>query len=176
MKELKALPIGVSSFEKISKDGDLYVDKTKQLYEIVRSEGGRMYFLSRPRRFGKSLLCDTIKQLFLGKRELFKGLWIEDKWDFEKKIHPVIHISMREKDLSLQFKDQVKNILSSIVESGEVLGIELEEKEDPQSAFHELIRKSSNKYGKKPVILIDEYDKPIASIFRKWFKVRRYGV
>ena len=109
MKELKALPIGISSFEKIRQDGDLYVDKTKQLHEIVRSEGGRMYFLSRPRRFGKSLLCDTIKQLFSGKKELFKGLWIEGKWDFAEKKFPVIHIIMRETK-SIEYKHQIEEV------------------------------------------------------------------
>jgi len=80
---MKKLPIGIQTFEKIINENYCYVDKTKIIYELINS--GTYFFLSRPRRFGKSLLIDTIKDLFEGKKELFKGLWIEDKWDFSQK-------------------------------------------------------------------------------------------
>ena len=84
------LPIGIQSFEKLRTDNLLYVDKTEIIYKLVTS--GNYYFLSRPRRFGKSLTLSTIKALFHGKKELFDKLWIQDHWDWTQ-LHPVIHIS-----------------------------------------------------------------------------------
>ncbi|MFH1097494.1 MAG: AAA family ATPase [Candidatus Desantisbacteria bacterium] len=86
---MKKLPIGIQTFSEIILENYCYADKTKLIYELVNQ--GKYFFLSRPRRFGKSLLIDTIKELFEGREELFKGLWIEDKWDFNKK-YPVIKI------------------------------------------------------------------------------------
>ncbi len=110
---LKNLPIGVSSFKNIIADNACYVDKTpfvKQLFDM-----GRYYFLSRPRRFGKSLLIDTFKQAFLANKELFNGLYLEHNWDWEAK-YPVIHISFgsnqSDKDpdiLKLKIKDLLDN-------------------------------------------------------------------
>ena len=89
---MKKLPIGIQPFEKIIEQELLYIDKTKYIYELV-SPGG-VYFLSRPRRFGKSLLLSTLEALYLGKKELFKGLYIYDKLKWE--IHPVIKLDMSE--------------------------------------------------------------------------------
>ena len=86
------LPIGIQNFESLRKDGYLYVDKTEQVYRLVSE--GRYYFLSRPRRFGKSLLISTIKALFQGKRELFKGLAIDQKEDWDWAVHPVLHLDL----------------------------------------------------------------------------------
>ncbi|MDR3223665.1 MAG: AAA family ATPase, partial [Methanobrevibacter sp.] len=77
---LRKLPIGRQDFRLIRENNYLYVDKTKYIYELI--ESGDIYFLSRPRRFGKSLLLSTIAELFKGNRELFKGLYIYDKWDW----------------------------------------------------------------------------------------------
>ncbi|RMH93490.1 MAG: AAA family ATPase, partial [Calditrichaeota bacterium] len=85
----KLLPIGISNFEDLITGGNVYVDKTRYVYKLVTE--GKFYFLSRPRRFGKSLLLSTLRALFEGKRELFKGLWI-DKSDWEWNPHPVIQI------------------------------------------------------------------------------------
>ncbi len=82
-------PISIQEFEKLWKGNYVYVDKTELVYGIVST--GTYYFLSRPRRFGKSMLLNTMKELFLGKRELFKGLWIENKLD-EFDVNPVIKI------------------------------------------------------------------------------------
>src|SRR5687768_1790036 len=83
-------PIGLQSFQEIREGGFVYVDKTRLIHTLV--ESGNYYFLSRPRRFGKSLLLDTISELFSGNEDLFKGLWIHDKWDWNNKT-PVIRIS-----------------------------------------------------------------------------------
>lgn len=80
------LPIGIQTFSEIRKRGLLYVDKTEHIHSIITS--AKYFFLSRPRRFGKSLLLSTMKELYEGQRELFQGLWIENNWDWERK-HPV---------------------------------------------------------------------------------------
>jgi hypothetical protein len=87
---MKKLPIGVSNIREIVDEGYAYVDKSEFVYQLV--ESGKYYFLSRPRRFGKSLFIDTLKEAFEGNRDLFRGLWLHDHWDWEKK-HPVIQIS-----------------------------------------------------------------------------------
>jgi hypothetical protein len=84
-------PIGIQDFEKLREGGYIYVDKTQEIYNLFHNGGG-YYFLSRPRRFGKSMLTTTMKALFEGKKELFKGLYIEDKWNWED-TYPVIQIS-----------------------------------------------------------------------------------
>ena len=91
-RKLQRLPIGIQDFEKIRRGDYLYVDKTEQIYRLV--DRGCYYFLSRPRRFGKSLLLSTIKAFFLGKRELFKGLAIDEKEDIEWAEHPVLYLDL----------------------------------------------------------------------------------
>jgi len=86
---MKKLPIGIQTFEKLINDDCLYIDKTKLIYQLIQS--GSVYFLSRPRRFGKSLLLSTLEAIFKGKKELFKGLWIYDQ-SYEWKEYPVIRI------------------------------------------------------------------------------------
>ncbi len=116
------------------------------------------YFLSRPRRFGKSLLCDTIKCLFEGKKDLFEGLYIHDKWDWETK-YPVISIVFGDGfcDDREYLKRSLRNILKTHAEKH---GIALEA-ENIADRFRELIVKVSEKTGSKVVVLVDEYDKPI---------------
>ena len=92
------LPIGIQDFESLRKDGYTYIDKTEQVYRLVSE--GRYYFLSRPRRFGKSLLISTLKALFLGKRELFKGLAIDQKEDWDWTVHPVLHLDLNTEKFS----------------------------------------------------------------------------
>jgi hypothetical protein len=88
---MKKLPIGISTLEKIRSENYVYIDKTHHLVNLFNS-GGRYYFLSRPRRFGKSLFIDTLKQAFLGNKELFTGLYLENNWDWDTK-YPVLHFS-----------------------------------------------------------------------------------
>ncbi|KZX10067.1 putative AAA-ATPase [Methanobrevibacter curvatus] len=86
---MQKLPVGIQTFSKIREKNYLYVDKTEDIFNLI--ENGEIYFLSRPRRFGKSLLVSTLEALFSAKKELFKGLYIYDKWDWNKK-YPVIKL------------------------------------------------------------------------------------
>jgi len=152
---LKKLPIGISTFKKIREENYIYVDKTKEILDLIQSY--EYVFLSRPRRFGKSLFLDTLKEVFEGNKELFKGLYIYDKYDFEP--HPVIKISWAGYFKTL---DSTKKVALTILrENQKKLDVYCEEQTEPSSCFAELIRKTYEKYNKKVVILIDEYDKPI---------------
>ena len=89
---MKKIDSGNSSFEKLIQSGNVYIDKTQYLYNLL-TDGRTYYFLSRPRRFGKSLTLSTLEAIFKGKRELFKGLYI-DSTDYDWKEYPVIHLSL----------------------------------------------------------------------------------
>jgi hypothetical protein len=151
---MKNLPIGIQSFADIRESDYIYVDKTQLVHKLVTT--GKYYFLSRPRRFGKSLLISTLKSLYLGHKALFEGLWIEDKWDWSK-TNPVIHISFDAvsytemtltEGLKIELRNQAKNY-----------GLTLSS-QDLKGLFKEFIMALSAKYG-KVVLLIDEYDKPL---------------
>ena len=152
---LKPLPIGVQSFRKLITGGYLYVDKTKWIYEMVKYPSG-LYFLSRPRRFGKSLMVSTLTEIFLGNRDLFKGLWIEES-DYQWQTHPVIRIDFSHERVSDAQTLQVviSDYLSEIAQS---YGLTLPTGRYIKQ-FRHLIRQLSAKG--QVVILIDEYDKPI---------------
>ncbi|WP_424860140.1 ATP-binding protein [Tepidimonas sp. HKU77] len=119
---------------------------------------GKYYFLSRPRRFGKSLFLDTLAELFAGNEPLFRGLYCHDKWDWGKK-HPVIRISFAEGRLESreQLDERIRELLDNHQRS---LGIHCEHRSIPGS-FGELIERATQKYGQRAVVLVDEYDKPI---------------
>ncbi len=152
---LKRLPIGVQDFREIREEDYLYVDKTEPIYRLITE--GKYYFLSRPRRFGKSLLVSTLKYLFQGERDLFKGLYIYDRYDFPK--YPVIHISFRG---DMRSPEQLERKILSILKGNEkALGLDCDSLDDPSDCFESLIIKAYEKYNQKVVILIDEYDKPI---------------
>jgi len=151
---MKKLPIGIQTFRDIIDDDYLYIDKTGEIYKLL-TEGGKYYFLSRPRRFGKSLMVSTLKEIFSGNKELFKDLWIYDKWGWEK--YPVIHLDF----LGLQYgnKEELIETLEFMVDGGaRAYGVQLKEKRYDKR-FKELIEALSRK--NKVVILVDEYDKPI---------------
>ncbi|MEM1725491.1 MAG: AAA family ATPase, partial [Thermoplasmata archaeon] len=153
----KKLPIGIQSFEKIRTENYYYVDKTEYIYKLVNS-GGSYYFLSRPRRFGKSLFLDTIKQAFLGKKELFQGLFLENNWNWDEK-YPVIHISFGKGLFSTH-----QAFLLSLQEIFMDIEKEHHLKLDYPSFAGKLwqaIRLLNERTGKKVVVLVDEYDKPI---------------
>ena len=154
---MKKLPIGISNLREIIEEGYAYVDKSRFVYELT--EGGKYYFLSRPRRFGKSLFIDTLKEAFEGNRNLFRNLWLHDRWDWEKQ-YPVIHISFAEGVLKGREELDIK--ISTLLGGNEKrLQIDCEYKDSVSSYFSELIRRSREKYGRRTVVLIDEYDKPI---------------
>jgi hypothetical protein len=146
------LPIGISTFKKI-REGYLYADKTALILELIRNHS--YAFLSRPRRFGKSLLCDTLKELFEGNRELFEGLYIYDKYDFPE--HPVIKISFGG---IRHIEDLQKALAYQLDLAQEALDVQCQY-HDVTICFSDILKKSAKKYGVKTVILIDEYDKPI---------------
>ena len=153
---MKKLPIGIQNFNEIITGDYVYADKTQYVYDLIA--GAKYCFLSRPRRFGKSLLLDTVAEAFKGNKELFKGLWIYDSgYDFEA--HPVIRIDMSnipnktpdtlERSLLDELDDRIRK---------EGLGIGGAE---PGVVFKRLIESLHEKYGQRVVVLIDEYDKPI---------------
>jgi hypothetical protein len=157
----KKLPIGIQTFEKIRdpRHNYVYIDKTGIALELI--ENGTYYFLSRPRRFGKSLFLDTLSEIFKGSKHLFEGLEIYDKWDWAD-TSPVIRISFAVGDFSsldgINFR--IKSILD---ENCNNLGIPQPAADMVQAGdyFKKVIRTVSEKYYAKVVILIDEYDKPI---------------
>ena len=149
-------PIGIQNFEKLRNDGCVYVDKTALMYKMVKE--GNYYFLSRPRRFGKSLLISTLEAYFLGKKELFEGLAvaeIEKEWVE----YPVLHL-----DLNTEKYDSIEvlnNKLSGSLELWEdQYGRNESEKSIPMR-FEGIIRRAKDKTGRNVVILVDEYDKPM---------------
>lgn len=150
---MKKYPIGIQDFKKLREGGFLYVDKTELIYELI--ESGNYFFLSRPRRFGKSLLLSTLKYFFLGKKELFKGLVVEDK--VPETPSPVVHISFSSidyKGLGLE-----KALTDAINEVAKNYDIALQ-KPSLAARFRELIH-TLGRGEKKLVLLIDEYDKPL---------------
>ncbi len=158
---MKKLGIGISDFKELIKGNYIYVDKTEYIYKLIDS--GKYYFLSRPRRFGKSLLLSTIEYLFKGEKELFKGLYIEDKWEWEE-TYPVVRIDFA-KDI-VRKEDYKKRIIQELEKNYINNEIEqrLEKEEDEVGLFEKLIISIYRKYLKQVVILVDEYDKPILDV------------
>lgn len=152
----KKLPIGIQSFEKLRTEGYYYVDKTQFIQRMT--EEGAYFFLSRPRRFGKSLLVDTLKQAFLGRKDLFQGLYLEKNWDWSKS-YPVIHIDFSE-GVSENAEHLRKVILSTLLRTASLYGVELTE-ELLERKLSELVYRLNKKFNCPVVVLIDEYDKPI---------------
>ena len=153
--DMKYLPIGVYTFRDFIKNNYIYVDKTKDIYNLFATRE-KYYFLSRPRRFGKSLLISTLKEIFSGNQELFKGLWIYDKIEWET--YPVIHIDFSK----IRYKTPEileKSIEKTIKKIAQIFNIKLGADINYKDGFAELIEKLSAK--NRVVTLIDEYDKPI---------------
>ena len=153
---LKNLPIGIQDFESLINDGYLYVDKTAIMHRLVST--GRYYFLSRPRRFGKSLLISTLKAYFLGKKDLFEGLAVEQleqKWT----VHPVLHLDLNTDnyDCKVALDDRIALSLSS----WEELYGRNELEKSFGARFEGVIQRAYEKTGERVVILVDEYDKPL---------------
>ncbi len=155
---MKKLPIGIQTFSEIMNEDYLYIDKTGIAYSLI--DRFKYVFLSRPRRFGKSLFLDTLKDIFEGNRELFRGLLIEEQWNWEV-TYPVIQISFSG---GIHSKDDLEEDLIQILDSNEErLGLECAKKSKSKAKYYfaDLIIKAFKKYNQKVVILIDEYDKPI---------------
>ncbi len=149
-------PIGIQNFESLRKDAYLYIDKTALIYQLATT--GRYYFLSRPRRFGKSLLISTLEAYFQGKKELFEGLAIE-KLEKEWTEHPILHL-----DLNIAryaSTSDLEDILNrNLVAWEKLYGADPAERSLPLR-FAGIIDRAYHKTGQRTVILIDEYDKPL---------------
>lgn len=153
-------PIGIQSFDRIIEDGFVYVDKTDMLYSLVKE--GSIYFLSRPRRFGKSLLLSTLKNYFLGRKELFKGLKMETL-EKDWKVYPVFHIDFNGGNFTQ--KGVLQRWIDGYVSSWErEMGIEADKSLPTGLRFIELLKTAYEKSGLRAVVLVDEYDKPILDV------------
>ena len=155
--ELQKLPVGIQTFSEIIQKNYLYIDKTKEALELIQNH--KYTFLSRPRRFGKSLFLDTLQEIFEGNKELFKELYIYDKWSWSIK-YPVIKISWS--GLSSNSIDEIYQIADdSLLDNQNRLHIKCDKNIPPQICLKQLIKKAYERYKIPVVILIDEYDKPI---------------
>lgn len=149
-------PIGIQSFEEIRNGGYVYVDKTALIHRMTST--GKYYFLSRPRRFGKSLLVSTMEAYFSGRKELFEGLAmasLEKDWE----IYPVLHLDLTGSRYT-SVSDLIEKLDQHLCAWENIYGIE-EKRNDPSARFSDVIDNACNKTGQKVVILIDEYEKPI---------------
>ncbi|MCX7870678.1 MAG: ATP-binding protein [bacterium] len=157
---MKKLPIGISDFRELIEGNYVYVDKTRYIYELLSSS--KYIFLSRPRRFGKSLLLSTIEYLYEGKRELYKGLYIEDKWDWSEK-YPVIRVNFA---IDIKTSGEIYEVIKNEVRLNyKRMEIEKEKEENHVGLMlQNLIIEVSERYNKQVVVLIDEYDKPILDV------------
>ena len=153
-------PIGIQSFEQVITDGYVYVDKTDLIYSLVTE--GKIYFLSRPRRFGKSLLVSTLENYFLGRKELFKGLKI-DGLEKEWLEYPVFHVDFNGIDFSQAGKlEEVIDFRLTAWE--EKYGIVPEKNLDAGLRFIRVLHVACVRTGRRCVVLVDEYDKPILDV------------
>ena len=158
-------PIGIQDFAKIIQDGYVYVDKTDLIYKLVTE--GNIYFLSRPRRFGKSLLVSTLKYYFQGRKDLFKGLAI-DSLETEWKEHPVFHLSFGTSNYtkSGSLDDVIEKYLSKFEEEYNIST----KIKDYGLRLQDILHAAHKKTGRRAVVLIDEYDKPLLDVLDTNYK------
>ena len=149
-------PIGIQSFESLINDGYIYVDKTALIYQLVHT--GRYYFLSRPRRFGKSLLISTLEAYFNGQQELFKGLEME-RLEKEWTKYPVLHLDLNTS--KYDEKNSLIDILNDTLCQWESVYGTVPSEVNPELRFKGIIRRAYEQTGQRVVILVDEYDKPM---------------
>ncbi|GAP73188.1 hypothetical protein SAMD00024442_67_2 [Candidatus Symbiothrix dinenymphae] len=152
---LQTLPIGIQSFANLRKDDCLYVDKTEEIHRLITS--GRVFFLSRPRRFGKSLLVSTMEAIFKGNKALFTGLWIENNWDWTQQ-YPVIRLDLGEinNDTPEGLRKGLEDAIALIAQQHNITLTST-----GADSFSELIRTLHQSTTQRVVVLVDEYDKPI---------------
>lgn len=149
-------PIGIQNFEELIQTGCVYIDKTSLIYKMI--DEGKYYFLSRPRRFGKSLLISTLEAFFSGKKELFEGLAIS-KLENDWRSYPILHLDLN----SREYKDEssLEAELNRHLEQWEKLYGDEFRTRATEERFLQIIDKAYEKTGKQVVILVDEYDKPM---------------
>lgn len=153
--QLKKLPIGLSSFVKLREQNCVYIDKTRFIYDLVTT--GDYYFLSRPRRFGKSLLVSTLHELFKANRKLFDGLWI-DSSDYQWREHPVIHV-----DFGSIAHGDTRVFEQDIIERLHEIAQDFDVKIARGTTIAKTVRVLVSTLAKVApvVVLVDEYDKPV---------------
>ncbi len=162
--KFKSLPIGIQTFSKLREGNFYYVDKTEFIYKLFNAESN-YYFLSRPRRFGKSLFLSTLKSAFKAQKEYFKGLYLENNWDWSKK-HTVLYVSFGAG--VTDGKEELKIILEELINEWiDEYNIKSLKNNSIRGKFKEIIKILYKKYNEKVVILIDEYDKPILDMINK---------
>ena len=152
----RRLPIGIQTFRKIREEDCYYVDKTAYIHRLL--DEGTHYFLSRPRRFGKSLFLDTCKELFEGNEPLFEGLDIHDKWDWSIR-YPVLRL-----DFSgghYRGPEDLRNEVAAQLKVLEDQARVSPDESEPSIRFRRLVRELHERTGQRVVVLVDEYDKPI---------------
>ena len=156
---MKKLPLSITTFDKIRDPNEnyLYIDKTNIAFQLINS--GTYYFLSRPRRFGKSLFIDTLRSIFQGEKKLFQGLAIEKQWDWDTSF-PVINIDFNTGDFTSAGRIQDR-IIQLLEINQKKLGLSCIKPDDIPHCFTQLIIEAYEKYQQKVTILVDEYDKPI---------------
>lgn len=156
MEQIRKLPIGIQTFDKLREGGFLYVDKTAMIYQIASTS--TPYFLSRPRRFGKSLLISTFEAYFQGRKDLFQDLAIEQletKWEQ----YPVLHLDLNAR--KYETAADLTAMLNQYLEKWELLYGQEKEDRSPEERFAYVIERACTLTGKQVVVLIDEYDKPL---------------
>ena len=150
-------PIGIQSFPDIRERGFVYVDKTAFVYRMALM--GKFYFLSRPRRFGKSLLVSTMEAYFLGRKDLFKGLAIE-QLETEWKTYPVLHLDLNAQNY-VDGKALREELDKHLVIWEQTYGMAIDKSLSPETRFYNVIRTAYEQTGSQVVVLVDEYDKPL---------------
>jgi len=167
---MKKLPIGVQNFREIVEGDYLLVDKTAFYHRLI--DAGKCLFLSRPRRFGKSVMLSTLREIFQGNKELFRGLWIENKLDWEGFDYPVIHIDYSLVNV-MESTEVFESTLSFMLQNC-AFENEMELRQSiPMLQFIELIRGLHRKTGKKVVVLVDECDKAVVDVLHEKEKANR---
>lgn len=149
-------PIGIQNFGEVRRGGYIYVDKTPWMWKMI--DEGKYYFLSRPRRFGKSLMVSTLEAFFSGERELFKGLYVDTvEWDWQQ--YPIMHLDLNVKKYDT--KEDLDKLLNRHLEQWELAYDSPYGDRDLEERFLQVVRLAYEKTGRQVVILVDEYDKPL---------------
>jgi hypothetical protein len=162
----RKLPLGIQDFTGIREDGYVYVDKTEHIYRLVTS-AGKVFFLSRPRRFGKSLLCSTLSALFSGRRELFRGIsgrpgLCIDTLDWDWKAYPIIKLDLNPGDYSQGYNVLVSSLANLLENTAGIYGLRVRG-DTVSDQFTNLIMDLAKTSHERVVIIVDEYDKPLLS-------------
>ena len=163
---MKKITVDRSSFEDLRTMDCIYVDKTRYIHNLVKDQSSSYYFISRPRRYGKSLMCSTLHSLFEGKRELFKGLYI-DSTDYSFEKYPVLHFDMSAFSHT-SYETFINDFQIALMKVARENGMTVE-KSEPSTMLNAILEQVE----KKAVIIVDEYDTPIIHTYKVIEKAER---